>query len=38
MKRRTLIAWWPVIFLVALTIFVLFYVNVLVMHTGVPAR
>lgn len=38
MKRRTLIACWPLIFLVVPAIFVFCYVNVLVITTGGPSR
>ncbi len=36
MNRRTVIAWWPLIFLVALAILVFFYTNVVLVHTGPP--
>jgi hypothetical protein len=36
-KKRLLIAWWPIIFLVALAIVLWFYLVVLMPHMGGPA-
>jgi hypothetical protein len=37
-KKRFLIAWWPIIFLVALAIVGWLYLVVLMPHTGGPAH